>query len=160
MTTSPIGEILTHDDVLLDVEAETRDAVLRAAAALLEKHCHRARTEIFDALTAREQLGSTALGHGVALPHARLEGLQRPVAAFLRTRAPVVFDAPDSRPVNVFLALLVPKEASEQHLALMACAARQFGDRDVRIQLKSAGDPSRVVELLASDARTSGQHPE
>ncbi|HLJ74367.1 MAG TPA: PTS sugar transporter subunit IIA [Thermoanaerobaculia bacterium] len=150
MTTSPIGEILTPDDVLLDIDAETRDALLRAAASLLEKRCHRARTEIFDALTAREQLGSTALGHGVALPHARLTGLQRPVAAFLRTRAPIAFDAPDARPVNVFLALLVPKEASEQHLAMMACAARQFSDRDVRMRLKTLEDRQQIADVFAN----------
>jgi PTS system nitrogen regulatory IIA component len=151
MTASSIGEILTGDDVLLDVDAVTRDALLRVAASLLEKHCHRARTEIFDALLAREQLGSTALGHGVALPHARLSGLQRPVAAFLRTRAPIPFDAPDARPVNVFLALLVPKEASEQHLALMACAARQFSDRDVRMRLKTLEDREQIVEAFAQE---------
>ena len=150
MTTSPIGEILTPDDVLLDIDAETREALLRAAASLLEKHCHRAHTEIFDALTAREQLGSTALGHGVALPHARLTGLQRPVAAFLRTRAPIAFDAPDARPVNVFLALLVPKEASEQHLAIMACAAQQFSDRDVRMRLKTLQDRRQIADVFAT----------
>lgn len=149
MTTSPIGEILAPDDVLLDADAETRDALLRVAASLLEKHCHRARTEIFDALAAREQLGSTALGHGVALPHARLAGLQRPVAAFLRTRVPIDFDAPDARPVNVFLALLVPKEASEQHLALMASAARQFSDRDIRMRLKTLEDRRQIADVLA-----------
>ncbi|HJU21520.1 MAG TPA: PTS sugar transporter subunit IIA [Casimicrobiaceae bacterium] len=151
--TSPIGEILTGDDVLLDVDAGTRDALLRAAASLLEKHCHRTRVEIFDALAAREQLGSTALGHGVALPHARLAGLQRPVAAFLRTRTPIAFDAPDARPVNVFLALLVPKEASEQHLALMACAARQFSDRDVRMRLKTLEDREQIAETFAQEPK-------
>lgn len=145
---APIGELIKRDDVLLDVEAVTREELLARAAEFLATRHGLPQRSIFDGLMAREHLGSTALGHGVALPHARMATLQHAVAAFLRTRAPIDFGAPDHRPVSVFLILLVPAEASDRHLALMGCAASQFGDRAFRVQLKGAQDPHEIADLL------------
>jgi PTS system nitrogen regulatory IIA component len=154
---APIGELIKRDDVLLDVEAATRDELLARAAAFLATRHGLPQRAIFDGLMAREHLGSTALGHGVALPHARMTTLQHAVAAFLRTRAPIDFEAPDHRPVSVFLILLVPAEASDRHLALMGCAASQFGDRGFRVQLKSAQEPDQIADLLR---RLPAPHPD
>ena len=145
---APIGELIDDTRVLLDVDVKSRDELLARAAAFLAGRCSLSQSAILDSLEARERLGSTALGHGVALPHARIRGLQKPVAAFVRTRTPIDFDAPDHRPVNVFLVLLVPAEASEQHLALMSCAARQFADRDFRLRLKTTADAYDIAQLL------------
>ena len=146
--TAPIGELITQDDVLLDVDAATREDLLSRAAAFMAARHGLSAPAVRDALTARERLGSTALGHGVALPHARMQGLRKPVAAFLRTRAPIAYDAPDGRPVSQFLVLLVPAEAREHHLELMGCAACQFADRDFRVRLKSAANSSAVADLF------------
>lgn len=154
---APIGELIKRDDVLLDVEAATREELLGRAAAFLATRHGLPQRSIFEGLVARETLGSTALGHGVALPHARMGTLQYAIAAFLRTRAPIDFDAPDHRPVSVFLVLLVPAEASDRHLALMGCAASQFGDRGFRMQLKSAQDPVEIANLLR---RLPEPHPD
>ena len=150
MGIAPIGELIHRDDVLLDVDAPTREDVLERAAAFLAKRHGLSQSAVFDSLMARELLGSTALGHGVALPHARMTTLRSPVAVLVRTRAPIDFGAPDRRPVNVFLVLLVPSEASERHLALMGCAAQQFGDRNFRTQLKSENDAAQLADLLRS----------
>jgi nitrogen PTS system EIIA component len=145
---APIGELIAPDDVLLEVDADSRDVLLARAAAFLAARHHLPERAVFEGLMAREHLGSTALGHGVALPHARMATLRVPVAAFLRTRAPIAFDAPDGRPANTFLILLVPAEAAEHHLALMSCAARQFGDRDFRVRLKATQDRAGIAQLF------------
>jgi len=146
--TAPIGELLGPEDVYLDVPADSREALLERAAALLAKRSGLADRRVYDQLVARERLGSTALGHGIALPHARIPGLARPYAALIRTRGGIEFDAPDRRPVHVFLVLLVPAESADRHLALMACAAQQFADREFRVKLKSAGGPGEIAGLF------------
>lgn len=144
---APIGALLSPGDVLLDVDAASRDALLARAAAHLADRCALPRRTIFDSLVARERLGSTALGHGVALPHARMASLAQAYVLFLRTREAIDFDAPDRRPVSLFLVLLIPRD-SEHHLELMACAAQQLGDRAFRRELKSATDAAHVAALF------------
>jgi len=103
---------------------------------------------VYDALRARESLGSTALGHGVALPHARMS-IEKPVAAFLRARTGIDYQAPDGRPVRFFLVLLVPMEAVDRHLALTACAARQFDDPAFRAHMRAANLPREIADLFS-----------
>ncbi len=146
---SPIGELLRAEDVRLDVDAANRDELLAHAAALLARRSRLTEHSILQGLQSRERLGSTALGHGVALPHARVLGLPAPVAVFLRTLHAIPFNAPDGHLVESFLVLLVPAEASDRHLALMACAASQFADRSFRACLRVAPDAATVVELFA-----------
>jgi PTS system nitrogen regulatory IIA component len=146
--TTPIGELISPENVSLDVDVRTRDELLLAAAERLAPRAGVAAREVYEQLRSRERLGSTALGHGIALPHARMP-ITRPVAAFLRTHAGIEFVAPDGRPVRYFLALLVPAEAIERHLALTACAARQFADPGFRARLRAASLPSEIVDLFA-----------
>ena len=146
---TPIGALIGPEEVLLDVDASSRGALLEQAAARLAERCGLPRKAIFDSLLARERLGSTALGHGVALPHARIAALARAFALFVRAREGIDFDAPDRQPVSVFVVLLIPQD-SEHHLALMACAAQQLGDRDFRRELKTSADRARVAALFAT----------
>ena len=99
---------------------------------------------------AREQLGSTSVGHGVAIPHARMSQCVAAVAVFVRTKSAIPFDAPDGKPVSVFLGLIVPNKANERHLQLLATAAGMLSDRSFRDKLKTCTDPSAVRELLAA----------
>jgi nitrogen PTS system EIIA component len=145
---APLAELIGKDEVLLDVDASSREALLAKAAQFLAARHNLPERAIVDALSAREALGSTALGHGVALPHARMASVHAPVAVFLKTRAPIAFDAPDGRPVGEFLVLLVPSEAAERYLAFMGCAARQFGDRDFRVRLKAATSAASIARLF------------
>src|SRR5439155_16532830 len=118
-----------------DVDVDDRDRLLEFAAALIARRHGLLAHEVATDLAARERLGSTALGHGVALPHDRIVGLARSVAAFVRTRQPIPFAASDGRPVSHFLVLLVPAQAADDHLKLIAEAARLFGDPSFRAQL-------------------------
>jgi PTS system nitrogen regulatory IIA component len=146
--TNPVSELLTPQDVALGVPAANADALLIAAADLIARRHRVPARSIHEALAERERLGSTALGHGIALPHARIATLARPLGAFITTAEPIDFKAPDRRPVQCFLVLLVPAEATEHHLAILGCAARQFGDPGFRARLRAARDAAAIAEVF------------
>ena len=147
---NPVGALLTLDDVRLDVDVSTKAQLLEQVAALLATRHGLSRTLILECLTVREQLGSTGVGHGVAIPHARMSQCAVPASAFVRTKVAIPFDAPDGKPVSVFLGLIVPNKANERHLQLLATAAGMLGDRIFRDKLKTSTDPRTVRELLAA----------
>jgi PTS system nitrogen regulatory IIA component len=147
---NPVGELLTLDDVRLDLDVSTKAQLLEQVAALLARRQGLSKILILESLTVREQLGSTGVGHGVAIPHARMNQCAVPAAAFVRTKIAIPFDAPDGKPVSVFLGLIVPNKATERHLQLLAAAAGMLSDRIFRDKLKTCTDPSAVRELLAA----------
>jgi nitrogen PTS system EIIA component len=147
---NPLGELLTLNDVRLDLDVANRAQLLDQVAALLAARHGLSKTLVLESLTVREQLGSTGVGHGVAIPHARMSQCAMPAAAFVRTRFAIPFDAPDGKPVSVFIGLIVPKKAMEGHLQLLATAAGMLGDRAFRDKLKTATDPNVVRELIAT----------
>ena len=147
---NPVGELLALDDVRLDLDVSNKTQLLEQVAALLATRHGLSKTFILESLTAREQLGSTGVGHGVAIPHARMNQCAVPAAAFVRAKLGIPFDAPDGKPVSVFLGLIVPNKASEQHLQLLATAAGMLSDRIFRDKLKTSTDPRIVRELLAA----------
>ena len=155
---NPVGELLQIDDICVDVDVASKDELLEKIAGFFAQRHGLPRGEVFASLKEREQLGSTGLGHGVAIPHARMKQLQSAVGAFFRTRFPVPFDAPDSRPVSNVLALLVPSSATDKHLQLMASAAGMFGDRTFRSQLRHCGQ-ARDVEALFDDWSEAAVQP-
>jgi PTS system nitrogen regulatory IIA component len=105
---------------------------------------------VFDSLFAREKLGSTGLGQGIAIPHGRIKGLKEATGAFLRLTAPVPFDSPDGKPVSLLFVLLVPEQATEQHLQILSELAQRFSDRVCREALSAAPDAMTVLQLLTS----------
>ena len=147
---NPIGELLALDDVRLDLDVSTKAQLLEQVAALLATRHGLSKTLVLESLTVREQLGSTGVGHGVAIPHARMNQCAVPAAAFVRTKVAIPFDAPDGKPVSVFLGLIVPNKANERHLQLLATAAGMLSDRIFREKLKTSTDPRMVRELLAA----------
>lgn len=147
---NPVGKLLTLDDIRLDVEVTTRDGLLEELAGLLAARNGLSRTFVLESLKAREQLGSTGVGHGVAIPHARMNQCVMAAGAFVRTKTAVAFDAPDGKPVCVFLGLIVPNKAAELHLQILATAAAMLGDRQFRDKLKTCAEAGAVKELLAA----------
>lgn len=145
---NPLTNLLSTDQVLLDIEASSKKRVFEQAGMLFENHLGLARSIIFDSLFAREKLGSTGLGQGVAIPHGRIKGLKQAVGAFLRLATPVPFESPDGRPVDLLFVLLVPEQATEQHLQILSELAQNFSDRTFREKLHAAADPAAVVELF------------
>jgi len=145
---NPLTNLLSIDQVLLDLEASSKKRVFEQAGLLFENRLGLARSVIFDSLFAREKLGSTGLGQGVAIPHGRIKGLKNAVGAFLRLATPVPFESPDGRPVDLLFVLLVPEQATEQHLQILSELAQHFSDRGFREKLHAAADPAAVLALF------------
>ncbi|SFJ60684.1 PTS sugar transporter subunit IIA [Celeribacter neptunius] len=104
--------------------------------------------DTFDALQERESLGPTGVGHGVALPHARIEGLSRVVGAFMRLESPMEFDAVDRQPVDLVFALFAPAESGVDHLKALALVSRTMRDADICAKLRSNNDPATLHAIL------------
>jgi PTS system nitrogen regulatory IIA component len=103
---------------------------------------------IAQSLTAREKLGSTGLGQGIAIPHGRIKGLKEARGAFVRLREPVPFDAPDGKPVSQVFVLLVPEQATDLHLQLLSELAQMFSERAFRDKLGAAASASDLLALF------------
>ncbi len=147
---NPVGELLDVEDIHLDLDVSDKERLLERLAALLSRRHGLSDPQVLESLTAREQLGSTGLGHGVAIPHARMPQCYAAAGVFVRTKIAVPFDAPDRKPVSLFLGLIVPKQATERHLQLLATAAAMFSDRTFRDKLRTCPDRGMVRELLAA----------
>jgi PTS system nitrogen regulatory IIA component len=145
---SLIPTLLAPDRVIGNLDASSKKRVFEQAALLFEEQLGLSRDLVFDKLFTRERLGSTGLGQGVAIPHARIAGLTEATGAFIRLATPIPFDAPDGRPVNLVFVLLVPEEANASHLRLLSELAQIFSDRGFREQLAATDDGPALHALL------------
>lgn len=146
---STVFPLLSADDVLLDLKVAGRSGLFAEIAQNIETRYGLPHALVAEKLGARERLGSTGLGHGVAIPHARLPEASRPFAVFARTQFPIAFDAPDSKPVSDFMVLIVPNDSPELHLQLLSQLAGKFNDRVFRERLRAATDPVTIATLLS-----------
>lgn len=145
-----IAKLLAPANILLDLEVSSKKRMFEQAGLLFENNQGIARSLVFDSLFARERLGSTGLGQGVAIPHGRIKGLRDSVGAFIRLSTPVPFDAPDGQAVHLIFVLLVPEQATEQHLQLLSELAQMFSDRELRQALSSATDPAALHQIITA----------
>lgn len=145
-----IAALLPLDNVVANLDASSKKRVFEQTGLLFENRYGLARSTVYDALFAREKLGSTALGQAIAIPHGRIKGLKAPLGAFVRLETPVQFDAPDGQPVSLIFVLLVPEAANEQHLQLLSELAQMFSDRGFREQLTAAPDATALHGLFAN----------
>jgi PTS system nitrogen regulatory IIA component len=145
-----IASLLPLENVVANLDASSKKRVFEQAGILFENQQSVARSAVYDALFAREKLGSTGLGQGIAIPHGRIKGLKTPVGAFVRLAAPVQFDAPDGKLVGLVFVLLVPEAANEHHLQLLSELAQMFSDRGFREQLATAVDATALHRLFAN----------
>ena len=145
-----IASLLRPENIVVGLDASSKKRVFEQAGLVFENNQQLARSTVYDALFAREKLGSTALGLGVAIPHGRIKGLKSAVGAFFRLAAPVPFDAPDGVAVELVFVLLVPQSANEQHLQLLAELAQMFSERKFREQLLAAADNTALLELFSA----------
>ena len=143
-------DLLTPARTSVGVSATSKKRLLETLAASLAdgqgEACERA---IFDSLFAREKLGSTGLGHGVAIPHGRTPGLNNAIGAFVRLSEGIDFGAIDGAPVDLVFAMAVPEHFSHQHLVLLSQLAEMFGDAAFCQRLRSAPDSASLYALLA-----------
>lgn len=145
-----ISKILHPDNVLLDTESSSKKRVFERVGLLFENNQQIARSVVFDSLFAREKLGSTGLGEGVAIPHGRIAKLRDATAAFVKTSHPIPFDAPDGAPVELIFVLLVPERATDLHLQILGELAQMFSDPEFRRQLNACHDAASIHALFVN----------
>jgi nitrogen PTS system EIIA component len=145
-----IAKLLPPSNILLDLDVTSKKRMFEQAGLLFENNQGVARSLVFDSLFARERLGSTGLGQGVAIPHGRIKGLKEAVGAFVRLAQPVPFDAPDGKPVSLVFLLLVPEQATEQHLRVLSELAQMLSDRELRAKLSSDPDASTLHQNITA----------
>ena len=145
-----VAKILNPPHVQLDLQASSKKRLFEQAGLLFENLDGIARSVVYDSLFAREKLGSTGLGQGVAIPHGRIKGLKDALGAFVRLSQPVPFDAPDGNPVSLVFVLLVPEKATEKHLQILSELAQMFSDKALREALSRAPDAAALYELIAA----------
>jgi mannitol/fructose-specific phosphotransferase system IIA component (Ntr-type) len=147
-----ITELLTPELLFADLDAGTKtDALERMAAEIAQRRPGIDRQRLLATLTEREAQASTALGDGVAIPHARIVGLDGMVAAFARSRAGVEWDAPDGTPAHLILMLAGPAEQPGTYLKMLASASRLLRDREVRARLIEATDAVELLRILRDE---------
>ncbi len=153
---SLMAEFLTEDHVALKLRAMSKPALLSELARLAAGATRLPESEILTALLARETLGSTGFGAGIAVPHARIDGLARVVGFFARLDRPVAFEAIDDKPVDLVFVLLSPTSANSEHLAVLAAVSRRLRDRSVADAIRSADNAAVVCALLSPEPRSPG----
>jgi len=145
-----VAKLLPPSNILLDLDVTSKKRMFEQAGLLFENNQGVARSLVFDSLFARERLGSTGLGQGLAIPHGRIKGLKEAVGAFVRLAQPVPFDAPDGKPVNLVFLLLVPEPATEQHLRILSELAQMLSDRELREKLSTATDAGTLHQHITA----------
>ena len=145
-----LSQILPPSQVQVSVEATSKKRAFEDAGLLFENLHGLNRALVTDSLFARERLGSTGLGHGVAIPHGRIKGLKTPMAAIFLLQTAIGFDAPDDGAVNLLVFLLVPEAATQKHLEILSEIAEMLSDTALREQLKTSTDAAALHQLIAS----------
>ncbi len=150
--TGPIMKIknfLAPDSVVLDVRAADKVALLRDLAQRAANAAHISAQTIFNELSRREELGSTGIGGGIAIPHARFAGIDAPVAVAARLKPPINFDSIDGLPVDLVFVLLIPSSSNTDHLNALAAVSRKLRERPVVEQLRLSRDAESFYRVLA-----------
>ena len=145
-----LANILPLAQVLVHVDATSKKRAFEEAGLLFENLHGLSRAVVTDSLFSRERLGSTGLGHGVAIPHGRIKGLKAPMAAVLLLSHAIGFDAPDEQAVNLLIFLLVPEAATQKHLEILSEIAELLSDAQLRAKLGNCTDATELHGLIAN----------
>ena len=144
-----LTDILSLSRISCDGQASSKKRVLEQFSDLIANdQTSLNRSEIFDSLLSRERLGSTGLGHGLAIPHGRVSNSERAIGAFIKLREGIDYDAVDHQPVDLLFALLVPEKSTEEHLQLLALLAEMFSDAEVVEKLRHAHTTTALYDAI------------
>lgn len=150
-----IGDFLDPRAVVPRASGGTKRQVLSVIADVAERTLGLDHAKVLEALLEREAAGSTGVGHGVAVPHARVEGLDRIRGVFVRLESPIAYEAVDGQPVDLLFALLAPPAAGSDHLRALARVSRLMRQAELRAQLRQARTPETLLALLERQAQPS-----
>lgn len=144
-----LANILPVEQVLVGIDATSKKRAFEEAGLLFENLHGLSRALVTDSLFARERLGSTGLGHGVAIPHGRIKGLKSPMAAVFQLAQSIGFDAPDEQPVKILIFLLVPEAATQKHLEILSEIAELLSNASVRDGMLVSPTANSLHALIA-----------
>jgi len=145
-----VAKLLSVNDVLLDLNVRNKEELFEAVGRHWEERHAMVAQEVVNSLNAREKMGSTGLGQGVAIPHARVKDLTNAVAAFVRLKSPIDFDSPDGDPVACCFVLMVPVQATEEHLNILADVAEMLSNAEFRERLRATASSNAVHQLISN----------
>jgi nitrogen PTS system EIIA component len=145
-----ISNLLLPSSIMLNFSASSKKRLFEHVGLLFENSHSIERGKVFDSLFARERLGSTGLGSGVAVPHGRIKGLKNAIAAVVQLDTPIAFDAADGQPVSLFIFLLVPENSTEEHLEILSEVAELLSDDGIRQTLLTSNDAQQLHKVLAT----------
>ena len=143
-----ISALLSPQRIFIDTEITSKKKLLELIANIVAGLTELPESSIYNSLLNRERLGSTGLGHGFAVPHARVEQLDSTLGCFFRLKDAVNFEAPDNLPVDLVFTIIIPEEATEEHLVILSSLASIFSRPEVCEQIRNAGSRDEIAEII------------
>ena len=148
-----ISALLSPQKIFIDTEVSSKKKLLELIANIVADQTQLPESIIFSNLLNRERLGSTGLGQGFAVPHARIPELDKTLACFFRLKEAVNFESPDNRPVDLVFTIVIPEEATEEHLLILSSLARIFSNNEVCEAIRAAGSKDEIEQIIKSAER-------
>ena len=145
-----ISALLSPQKIFIDTEVSSKKKLLELIANIVADQTQLPESTIFSNLLNRERLGSTGLGQGFAVPHARIPELDKTLACFFRLKQAVNFESPDNRPVDLVFTIVIPEEATEEHLLILSSLARIFSNNEVCEAIRAAGSRDEIEQIIQS----------
>ena len=145
-----ISALLSPQKIFIDTEVSSKKKLLELIANITADQTGLPESTIYTNLLNRERLGSTGLGQGFAVPHARLPELEETLGCFFRLKQPVNFESPDNLPVDLVFTIIIPQEANEEHLLILSSLARIFSDADICEAIRTAASREEIEKIIQS----------
>ena len=143
-----LTEVLSLDCTKSAVQCSSKKRALEIICEIASEHCEQEASELFSGMLAREKMGSTGIGNGIAIPHARMSSNGEALAVLIQCEEPIDFDAIDNRPVDILFALLVPEEQCKDHLKTLACMAEKLNDKQILKRLRKAQSDQDLFTIM------------
>ncbi|MEZ9666982.1 PTS IIA-like nitrogen regulatory protein PtsN [Vibrio breoganii] len=147
-----INEVLSLDCTKSAVHCTSKKRALELISQIAATHTGHDSTDLFECMLGREKLGSTGIGNGIAIPHARMSNSDKAIAVLLQCDEAIEFDAIDNRPVDLLFALLVPEDQCKEHLKTLSCMAERLNDKKILKQLRHAKSDEELFEIMISES--------
>ena len=145
-----INDIISLDRTQCSVECQSKNKIFEVIAEIaVQQSPELDQVEVLSSLLAREKMGSTGIGNGIAIPHGKIKGLENMIAVIVTSNKPIEFDAIDSQAVDIFFAILVPEEQTESHLQALSGIARKLSNKDIVKAVRQATSKNEIVAALA-----------
>ncbi|TNF88721.1 MAG: PTS IIA-like nitrogen regulatory protein PtsN [Gammaproteobacteria bacterium] len=145
-----ISALLSPQSIFIDTEITSKKKLLELIANIVADRTNLSESSIYNNLLNRERLGSTGLGQGFAVPHARVDDLDKTIGCFFRLKQAVNFESPDNRPVDLVFTIIIPEEATEEHLMILSSLASIFSREEICDAIRNAASKDEIAQIIQS----------